>query len=235
MTIGTPTSYQQTSGFVFDSSRATSPTPSSTRPRTTPPRSTAAAGEDGVLGTEDDTGELVTSPGLDGEFGTADDKEVFFIPNQRARRRPVGAVQLLDDLLRPVLRPRPRPGRQGRQRHHLHSAAARRSALRRGRPHQLHGADARHQPAGGRHPRHRRRRHEHTNTTSPFVDQNQTYSSHPSHQVFLRAVRAERRRPAGRDRQADHRTWRRRQGGMADDVAAACGARRRRATSSAST
>ena len=29
--------------------------------------------------------------------------------------------------------------------------------------------------------------HEHTNTTSPFVDQNQTYTSHPSHQVFLRA------------------------------------------------
>ncbi|WP_309679243.1 peroxidase family protein, partial [Polaromonas sp.] len=29
--------------------------------------------------------------------------------------------------------------------------------------------------------------HEQQNTTSPFVDQNQTYSSHPSHQVFLRA------------------------------------------------
>src|SRR5215510_10186947 len=29
--------------------------------------------------------------------------------------------------------------------------------------------------------------HENTNQTSPFVDQNQTYSSHPSHQVFLRA------------------------------------------------
>jgi Ca2+-binding RTX toxin-like protein len=28
--------------------------------------------------------------------------------------------------------------------------------------------------------------HEQTNTTTPFVDQNQTYSSHPSHQVFLR-------------------------------------------------
>jgi Ca2+-binding RTX toxin-like protein len=28
--------------------------------------------------------------------------------------------------------------------------------------------------------------HEHTNQTSPFVDQNQTYTSHPSHQVFLR-------------------------------------------------
>ncbi len=29
-------------------------------------------------------------------------------------------------------------------------------------------------------------KHEHTNVTSPFVDQNQTYTSHPSHQVFLR-------------------------------------------------
>jgi Ca2+-binding RTX toxin-like protein len=29
--------------------------------------------------------------------------------------------------------------------------------------------------------------HEHTNTVSPFVDQNQTYASHASHQVFLRA------------------------------------------------
>jgi hypothetical protein len=28
--------------------------------------------------------------------------------------------------------------------------------------------------------------HESTNTTTPFVDQNQTYTSHPSHQVFLR-------------------------------------------------
>jgi hypothetical protein len=28
--------------------------------------------------------------------------------------------------------------------------------------------------------------HEQTNVTTPFVDQNQPYSSHPSHQVFLR-------------------------------------------------
>jgi hypothetical protein len=28
--------------------------------------------------------------------------------------------------------------------------------------------------------------HDHENTTTPFVDQNQTYTSHPSHQVFLR-------------------------------------------------
>ncbi len=31
--------------------------------------------------------------------------------------------------------------------------------------------------------------HEHNNITSPFVDQNQTYASHPSHQVFLREYR----------------------------------------------
>lgn len=35
---------------------------------------------------------------------------------------------------------------------------------------------------------------EHTNRTTPFVDQNQTYTSHPSHQVFLREYAA---RPAG--------------------------------------
>ena len=31
---------------------------------------------------------------------------------------------------------------------------------------------------------------EHNNSTSPFVDQNQTYTSHPSHQVFMRAYEA---------------------------------------------
>ena len=62
----------------------------------------------------------------------------------RAGRRPVGVVQLLVHPVRPVLRSRPRPGRQGRQRHGLHSPAAGRSALRAGQPHQLHGADARH-------------------------------------------------------------------------------------------
>ena len=43
--------------------------------------------------------------------------------------------------------------------------------------------------------------HEHTNTTTPFVDQNQTYTSHPSHQVFLREyvldAPASRSRPGG--------------------------------------
>jgi hypothetical protein len=47
------------------------------------------------------------------------------------------------------------------------------------------------------------------NTTTPFVDQNQTYSSHPSHQVFLRHRQADRgpRRQPGR-----HRRRRRRHG-----------------------
>ena len=40
------------------------------------------------------------------------------------------------------------------------------------------------------------------NTTTPFVDQNQTYTSHASHQVFLRAVRARRRRRPARHRPA---------------------------------
>ena len=30
----------------------------------------------------------------------------------------------------------------------------------------------------------------HNNETTPFVDQNQTYTSHPSHQVFLREYEA---------------------------------------------
>ena len=55
------------------------------------------------------------SPGLDGVFGTADDKQVNFIPERQAGRRPDRAVQRLDHLLRPVLRPWPRPRDQGRQ------------------------------------------------------------------------------------------------------------------------
>lgn len=37
--------------------------------------------------------------------------------------------------------------------------------------------------------------HEHTNSTTPFVDQNQTYTSHPSHQVFLREYHMVNGRP----------------------------------------
>ena len=40
--------------------------------------------------------------------------------------------------------------------------------------------------------------HEHTNTTTPFVDQNQTYTSHPVAPGVPARVRAERRRQARR-------------------------------------
>src|SRR3954468_4265375 len=62
--------------------------------------------------------------------------------------------------------------------------------------------------------------HEQQNTTTPFVDQNQTYSSHPSHQVFLRAYvigpdnqpHATGKLIENRDLGADHRF------GTADDA-----------------
>ena len=41
-----------------------------------------------------------------------------------------------------------------------------------------------------------------TNTDSPWVDQSQTYTSHPSHQVFLREYALNNAGPAGLDRQA---------------------------------
>ena len=82
---------------------------------------------------------------------------------------------------------------------------------------ELHGADPRHHIAGSR-----RRPGDNpstprdeslddgrpVNTTTSFVDQNQTYTSHPSHQVFLRGICHDAGRP-GRDRQADRRRqWR---------------------------
>ena len=47
--------------------------------------------------------------------------------------------------------------------------------------------------------------HFHNNETTPFVDQNQTYTSHPSHQVFLREYACGRTRPNGRHRPVDRR------------------------------
>ncbi len=44
---------------------------------------------------------------------------------------------------------------------------------------------------------------EHTNTTTPYVDQNQTYTSHPSHQVFLREYELRGGRPFANGRLLD--------------------------------
>ena len=67
--------------------------------------------------------------------------------------------------------------------------------IRRRAPTELHGADARHTWRGlapilatiRRHGVNEAATHDRpVNTTTSFVDQNQTYTSHPSHQVFLR-------------------------------------------------
>ena len=71
---------------------------------------------------------------------------------RRSRRGAFRPVQLLVHALRPVLRPRPRPGRQGRQRYRVHPAGAGRSALRSDQPDEFHGADPGHDLAwAGRH------------------------------------------------------------------------------------
>src|SRR5687768_14279574 len=183
-----PTSYAPTSGFVFDSEpRAISNAIVDATPNN-PAAVDAADGEDNILGTEDDTGYLVTSPGLDGEFGTADDKEVFEIPNQApdvGLSAPFNSWmtffgQFFDHGLDLVAK-----GGSGTifiplqpddplyvEGGHTNFMVLTRATNQPGEDGILGTADD---------------VHEHTNLTSPFVDQNQTYSSHASHQVFLRA------------------------------------------------
>ena len=131
---------------------------------------------------------VVTSPGLDGLFGTADDRGVFFI-RQRAPDAGLSAPfnswmtffgQFFDHGLDLVTKggsgtvfiplqpddPLYVPGSP------TNFMVLTRATNQPGPDGILGTADD---------------IHEHANTTSPFVDQNQTYSSHPSHQVFLRA------------------------------------------------
>jgi hypothetical protein len=69
----TPTSYAQTSGFVFDSDPRTISNLIVDQTANNPAAAAAAAANPGA-GT-------VISPGLDGLFGTPDDTPVYFIPN----------------------------------------------------------------------------------------------------------------------------------------------------------
>src|SRR5262249_21916587 len=73
LTVGTPTSYQQTSGFVFDSQPRTISNLIVDQTANNPAAVAAAAANPGS--------ETITSPGLDGVFGTVDDRSVFMIPN----------------------------------------------------------------------------------------------------------------------------------------------------------
>src|SRR5262249_21203706 len=132
--------------------------------------------------------QTVKSPGLDGVFGTPDDRDVLFIPNVAPDvgiSAPFDAWmtffgQFFDHGLDLVTKggngtvfvplqpddPLYKPGSP------TNFMVETRATMKPGPDGILGTADD---------------IHENENTTTPFVDQNQTYTSHPSHQVFLRA------------------------------------------------
>ncbi|MDI3355062.1 heme peroxidase [Pseudomonas sp. UYIF39] len=190
-------SYQQNSGYVFDSQPRTISNLIVDQTSNNPAAYATAydVGADGVLnfGTVDnddvlkDGVRIVASPGMDGQFGTADDHDVYLFENTAADAglsAPFNAWmtffgQFFDHGLDLVTKggsgtifiplqpddPLYVPGG------HTNFMVLTRATNQPGADGVLGTADD---------------IHEHTNTTSPFVDQNQTYSSHPSHQVFLR-------------------------------------------------
>jgi hypothetical protein len=185
------TSYAQTSGTVIDS---TPRTISNLIVDQTANNPAAVAAADQTPGAH-----LITSPGLDGIFGTADDRQVFFIPNVSPD---VGLAapfnpwftffgQFFDhglDLVTkggngtvfvPLQADDPLVagtdgifGTADDLPPELRFMVETRATMLPGPDGLLGTADDIHQ---------------NENTTTPFVDQNQTYTSHPSHQVFLRA------------------------------------------------
>jgi Ca2+-binding RTX toxin-like protein len=134
--------------------------------------------------------EVVSSPGLDGEFGTDDDKDVFFLGNTAPDEGLSAGFnawmtffgQFFDHGLDLVnkggngiiyipLQPDDPLYVQGGATNFMVLTRATNIAVQPGEDGILGTADD---------------RHFHNNQTTPFVDQNQTYTSHPSHQVFLR-------------------------------------------------
>jgi Ca2+-binding RTX toxin-like protein len=187
------TSYQQTNGTVIDSQPRTISNLIVDQTADNPAAYATAydAGEDGILGTADDVlkdgVEIVASPGLDGVFGTADDTEVFFFPNEapdEGLSAPFNAWmtffgQFFDHGLDLVNK-----GGSGivfiplQPDDPLYVEGSPTNFMVLTRATNQPGADGILGTADDI--------HEHTNQTSPFVDQNQTYTSHASHQVFLR-------------------------------------------------
>ncbi|WP_442962693.1 peroxidase family protein [Pseudomonas sp. Leaf48] len=190
-------SYQQTSGSVFDSQPRAISNLLVDQTSNNPAAYAAAynAGADGRLnfgavGNDDvlkDGVQIVASPGLDGQFGTADDRDVYLFENTTADAglsAPFNGWmtffgQFFDHGLDLVSKggsgtifiplqpddPLFVPGGNA------NFMVLTRATNQPGPDGILGNADD---------------IHEHTNTTTPFVDQNQTYSSHPAHQVFLR-------------------------------------------------
>ncbi|PWK39393.1 peroxidase family protein [Pseudomonas sp. OV226] len=142
------------------------------------------AGNDDVL---KDGVRIVASPGLDGQFGTGDDHDVYLFENTAADAglsAPFNAWmtffgQFFDHGLDLVTK-----GGSGtvfiplKPDDPLYVPGGNTNFMVLSRATNLPGADGVLGTADDI--------HEQTNTTTPFVDQNQTYSSHPSHQVFLR-------------------------------------------------
>src|SRR5262245_21248839 len=202
--VGDPPSYAQTNGFVFDADPRTISNLIVDQTVNNPAAYATAydPGADGILHTPDDVlkegVQIVTSPGLDQTFGTADDTQVFFFQNSSpdlGLSAPFNSWftffgQFFDhglDLVTkggngfifiPLQPDDPLiAGADGifgnaddlpvDQRFMVETRAT-----------MLPGADGILGTADDI--------HEQQNTTTPFVDQNQTYSSNPSHQVFLR-------------------------------------------------
>ncbi|MBI6954404.1 peroxidase family protein [Pseudomonas sp. CCOS 191] len=190
-------SYQQTSGYVFDSQPRTISNLIVDQTSNNPAAYASAydPGANGVLdfgtpGNDDqlkDGVRVVASPGMDGQFGTGDDHDVFLFENTAADAglsAPFNAWmtffgQFFDHGLDLVTK-----GGSGTifiplqpdDPLYVPGGAANFMVLTRAT--NLPGPDGILGNADDI--------HEHSNTTTPFVDQNQTYSSHPSHQVFLR-------------------------------------------------
>ncbi|EJM87719.1 peroxidase family protein [Pseudomonas sp. GM60] len=190
-------SYQQTSGNVFDSQPRTISNLIVDQTSNNPAAYATAydVGADGVLnfGTPNnddvlkDGVRIVASPGLDGQFGTGDDHDVYMFENtapDAGLSAPFNSWmtffgQFFDHGLDLVTK-----GGSGtifiplQPDDPLYVPGGNANFMVLTRATNQPGADGVLGTADDI--------HEHSNTTTPFVDQNQTYSSHPSHQVFLR-------------------------------------------------
>src|SRR5262244_3149939 len=191
--VGDPTSYAQTSGFVFDSAPRTISNLIVDQTANNPAAYATAydPGADGILHTADDVlkdgVQIVTSPGLDETFGTADDTQVFFFQNSSpdlGLSAPFNSWftffgQFFDHGLELVTK-----GGNGfifiplQPDDPLFNPGSPTNFMIETRATMLPGPDGILGTADDI--------HEQQNTTTPFVDQNQTYTSSPSHQVFLR-------------------------------------------------
>src|SRR5262245_5696131 len=201
------TSYAQVGGTVIDSTPRTISNLIVDQTANNPAAYAAAfdPGPDGILHTADDVLKdgvrIVTSPGMDGIFGTIDDREVFQIDNVSPD---VGLAapfnpwftffgQFFDHGLDLVTK-----GGNGivfvplKADDPLVAGADGIFGTPDDLPPQLRfmvetRATVTHGPGPDGILGTADDTVEHENTTTPFVDQNQTYTSHPSHQVFLRA------------------------------------------------